>query len=257
MTARRWAAAAGAAVGLVYVMTAALSGRLNPMDRRPLLDGIAPPPAYRWVKPPPSLASGNQKPESGRFEVPLDPQAGSEAQVLSTKDAQMSIVLGEGSIPPQPGFSAVAVTITPLAPMATGAGDSRLIAGNVYRIQARYAPNGPPVTAVGTGAQLVLFYPPPLDNKIHDHVLVFSTDAVMWKPLQSTDSSFQQQVLADISQFGYFAVATTGTATKAGFPIGKVVYLSLIIGVVVVLAVGIIVSELRRRRTRNERSWRS
>ena len=257
MTRRRSTAIAGMAVALVYVLTAVVSGRLSPLARRPLLDGIAPPPAYRWVKPPPSLANGNQKPLSGQFEVPLDPQSGSEAQVLSTEDAQVSLVLGQGSVPPQAGFTSVSVTITPLAPKTNDAGDSGSIAGNVYRIQATYAPNGPPVTAVRAGAQLVLFYPPPLDGTIHDHVLVFSSDATAWKQLESTDSSFQQQVLANISQLGYFAVAATGTATKAPFPLGKVIYLSLIIGVVVLLAVGIIVSELRRRRTRQAKTKKS
>ena len=71
MRVRSLALGAGVAIALVYTATAVLSGHLSPLARRPLLDGLAPPTAYRWVQPPPELAATNQKPTPGRFVVKL------------------------------------------------------------------------------------------------------------------------------------------------------------------------------------------
>ena len=62
MRVRSRALGAGLAVVIVYAATAILSGHLSPLSSGPLLDGLAPPTAYRWVEPPPELAATNQKP---------------------------------------------------------------------------------------------------------------------------------------------------------------------------------------------------
>jgi hypothetical protein len=253
MTRTRLAVGSALVVAAAYILTAMLSGHLNPLTRRPVLDGFAPPAPYRWVKPPPALAPSNLKPASGRFTVQLDPQAGSEPMVLTTTDAQVSLVLARGTIPPRPGFSRAAVTVTPLAPRQTAVSKTFSIAGNVVRIHAAYAPGGPPVDTVRAGGQLVLFYPPALDNLHHDHAILYSRDGVGWQELLSQDASAQQQVLATITRLGQFAVGEKATGTAAAFPIGKVIYYALIIGAVVLFAVGIITSELRRRRTKSQK----
>ena len=48
----RRALATGAGIALLYVALAVLSGHLSPLARRPLLDGFAPVPQYRWVSRP-------------------------------------------------------------------------------------------------------------------------------------------------------------------------------------------------------------
>jgi hypothetical protein len=252
MTRTRLAVITGVLVWAAYVLAAMFSGHLDPLARRPVLDGFAPPAAYRWVKPPPSLAAANLKPTPGGFEVTLDPQSGSEPQVLTTPDAQVSVVLGQGSVPPRVGFSRIDITVTPQAPRAVRVTENLSIAGNVVRIEAAYAPGGPPVDAIGAGGQLVLFYPPPLDHLLHDHALLFSTDGITWKELVSQDAAAQQQVLATITQFGYFAVGEKSEGTEKPFPIGRVIYYALIIGGVGLIVVGIVVSELRRRRAKTK-----
>ncbi len=251
MTRRRAGIWAWCAIALVYVVGAMATGRLNPLERRPVLDGFAPPPPYRWVKPPAALAADNQKPNGGIFQVQLDPTAGSVAQVVTTPDAQVSVVVGQGSIAPQSGVGHATIKITPLAPASTDAGPGLSITGNVYRIEGSYGSGGQPVASLRTGAQLVLFYPAPLTGVVHKHVMVFSADGRSWTKLSSQDSPFQQQVLASITSFGYFAAASTGAAApKPPTSVGKIVYYAVIIGVVALVVLGIIVSELRRRRTR-------
>ena len=70
---RRAARCARVAVVAAYVALAALSGHLSPLARGPLLDGIGPPQAYRWVSPPPDLASTNVAPSSLTRTLPLAP----------------------------------------------------------------------------------------------------------------------------------------------------------------------------------------
>ena len=123
----------GVLVVAAYLVATAVSGRLTPLARRPLLDGFVPPPPYRWVSPPPDLASSNKRPGVGRFSIDLDPTTGSQANVFSTPDTQVSLALAQGAIPPRAGDAAVALLIAPLA----ARGDASLppaveIAGNVY-----------------------------------------------------------------------------------------------------------------------------
>ena len=93
---RRNAIVAGLVSVTVYAALAALSGHLSPLARGPLLDGIGPPQAYRWVNPPPDLASGNQPPSSGVFHVPLD-ASGSRPEVFVTSDNQVTVVVPKGA----------------------------------------------------------------------------------------------------------------------------------------------------------------
>jgi len=53
MSRPRAAFLAGIGIVLLYLAGATLSGRASLLARRPLLDGLAPPVPYRWVKPPP------------------------------------------------------------------------------------------------------------------------------------------------------------------------------------------------------------
>src|SRR5204863_5039692 len=96
----RRAAAVGAALCLAYLVGAVVSASLGPASRRPILDGLAPPPMYRWVSPPPALASSNQPPSAGRSLIALDAAKGSAATVFSTRDFQASLALGEGAVAP-------------------------------------------------------------------------------------------------------------------------------------------------------------
>jgi hypothetical protein len=237
--------AVGAAVVLVYVAGPAVSGRLGPLTRRPLLDGFAPPPAYHWVNPPPDLAAGNQRPASGSFTVKVDPRTGSGANVLSTTDAQVSLALSKGAIPPLQGKSSVRFTIQPSAPVASATMPRGLeLVGNAYAIRASWSAGGPAVTELDAPAQLVLFYPPSSDNLVHRHTVVFSNDGKTWTAVSTTDSAAQQLATANVSELGWFAVASSVSGHPKPFPIGTVLeYVALGL-----LALYFLVSWIRARR---------
>jgi hypothetical protein len=70
--ARVRAAALGAAAVGVYLAGALVSGNLSVTARRPLLDGVTPPPPYRYVSPPPE-ATTKEKPASAELTINLGP----------------------------------------------------------------------------------------------------------------------------------------------------------------------------------------
>jgi hypothetical protein len=242
----------GAGVGLAavaaYLLLAMVSGRLSPLARRPLLDGFRPPPAYRWVSPPPDLAGHNQRPASGSARIHLDP-GGSAAAVFATSDAQATLVFPARSFPVMSGASAVTVRVDPIAPPTSASVPTGLrIAGNVYRITATYVPSGGTVTSLRQPGQLTLFYPASPDTLLHKHWVLASPDGKTWTRLPTTDSPSQQLATANIRSLGQFAVGESASGTKAPFPVGRVVYYA-ILGL---LAAGLVFlfvrTELRLRR---------
>jgi hypothetical protein len=255
VSSRGRALAAGLVVGGVYLALAAVSGRLSPLARRPLLDGFAPPPPYRWVRPPPSLASTNQKPSSGRFAITLA-ATGSEAGVFSTDDSQASLALGPGAIKPSPGELSVLLQIVPLAPTASASVPSGMvIAGNVYRFTGVYRPGGSPVGKLKDPGQMVLAYPAAADALLHRHTLLRSADGRSWTADESIDSIAQQLVQGNVSELGYFAVGQATSGTPRHTSKGTIVYrVILIAGIAaIVAAIGLAELRIRRRRRRSGR----
>jgi hypothetical protein len=246
------AVAVGAAVALAYVALAVVSGHLSPFARRPLLDGFGQPQPYRWVSPPPALASGNKRPASVSTAIHIDPHSGSQADVVSTSDVQASLALGPGTFPPKGAATDVRVTVKPLAPGGFGsAGGGRTLFGNVYRIQATYVPGGAKVSRLAGPGQLTLFYPAAPDNLLRRHVVLESIDGHTWKALPSDDFQGAQQASAQVTSLGYFAVGQSATGSKASAASkGRLVYY-LILGVLVGGAVAaLVVAEVRIRRSR-------
>ena len=105
---RSHALAIGLVVVALYAGLAAWSGRLSPLARGPLLDGLGPL-NYRWVSPPPELASTNQPPSAGRFVLPLRAD-GLGSQVVFTSDNQVTVIVDEGSVGPSEGQRSVELT---------------------------------------------------------------------------------------------------------------------------------------------------
>jgi hypothetical protein len=244
--------ASGLAVATIYLAVAVWAGRTGPLVRRPLFDGFAPPPPYRWVSPPPSLASQNQTPASGRFEVDLNPQTGSQATVLSTDDNQASLALDDGTISPVPRQGSAIVTIVPLAAEGFGPAPAGLeVAGNVYRIQAAYRPSQEQIVRMAKSAQVVLAYPAEPGTIRHRHSLLVSEDGRAWTAVTATDSHFQLLIQASVASFGYFAVGRTpGGAPTGGGGVGTIVIYGLV--GLAILAIGLVIlrTELRLRRQR-------
>ena len=207
MTDSRRALVLGLGVAGAYLVLATVSGRLSPFAGRPILDGFAPPPPYRWVSPPPDLAPTNKPPPAGRFSLRLDPATGSRADVFSTSDGQVSLAMCEGAVPSRPGQDSVTLIITPMAPAEGVEVPRKLqIAGNVYRIDAEYQPDGTPVRQLRSPARLVIAYPLPLDVAVYHHTTLHSKDGSSWSTTRSTDSLVGQLVHSDVTDLGFFAV---------------------------------------------------
>ncbi|MEX2274228.1 MAG: LPXTG cell wall anchor domain-containing protein [Actinomycetota bacterium] len=194
-----------AAIGL-YVAGAALSGSLSPLARRPLLDGVGPAIPYRWVDPPPLLENSNQSPTFGTFGLPLGPD-GSAADVLATRDLQVTLVTVRAMIPARPGAQRATVAIDPLDPADHAPVPEGLAAaGNVYRIRAAYDPGGP-VRRFGAEATAILVYPSLPTIHSEGHEMLFSPDGRSWETLASRDAPQLAQVEAVIDAPGYLLAA--------------------------------------------------
>ena len=248
---RRSLALGLAAVGL-YAAGASLSGHLSVFARRPLLDGFAPPPPYRWVSPPPALAGSNQRPLSGKASIPFTNGA-SQAGVFKTDDSQTLLVLLVGAIPPRPGQSSATLSLDPLAAGSFGHLPHGLqITGNVYRIRATYGPGGPPVTTLAKEGQIILVYPMPARNG-ERHTILASSDGRTWRRLPTVDSPIQHQASSDrVSALGYFAVGVAGGSGTAPPPSsgGSSVVLPIVLAAAGIVLVAVAWLEYRRRRRR-------
>ena len=249
MTSRRRIAAIGAALVLAYVAGAIVSGALDPSLRRPLLDGLAPPPAYRWVEPPPALASTNQRPASGRFSIQLDAKKGSAPGVFSTKDFQFSLALALGAIPPHGDDTSIALEATPLAPdrraqLPTG----MQIAGNVMRVRATYEPSGMPVDRFSPDGELGLVYPLLFQGVGYTDTVLRSDDGRAWTALETEDAAAQQSVHASVNAPGYYAVGQTASPSSGGGSATGSRSIAVVIAIVAILVGAFAV--LRRRSDR-------
>jgi hypothetical protein len=204
--ARRRAARAGLAVVVGYAVLAALSGNLSPMARGPILDGPLPLP-YRWVNPPPELASTNTKPAEGIFTLQMGP-GGVLGQVVLTPDDQATVVVDDGAIAPHGGDRQVRVQISPLDPATLSPpGDGLVTFGNVYRTAATYEPSGAKVTSILKPMDVILSYPATVNLRSASHSIYASRDGKAWTKLKSTDNHTMQQAEAKVSGLGYVQVA--------------------------------------------------
>ena len=204
--------AAGVAVVAFYAASAWFSGQVSPLARRPLLDGLAPPTPYRWVDPPPELASTNLAPAPGTFRVELGNRESLTA-VLTTSDAQVTLILPKGSFPPAEGARAVEVSIEPLAGSTVDPPPPPFeILGNVYRLGATYVPSDEPAE-LAAEARVVLTYP--FSAGVHPgNTIVHSIDGATWTTEDTNDLPSIQQADAPIDALGYVAVARDTTATS-------------------------------------------
>jgi hypothetical protein len=246
-----WARALGAGVALaiLYVAGAMLSGHLSPLARRPLLDGLAPPTAYRWVEPPPELAATNQAPTPLSLKVDLT-NKGSATVVPTTDDAQVTLILPQGAFAPADGQRGVGVSIEPVGPSSLSPPDAPLhIIGNVYALRATYAPSGNKAK-LQVLSTVVLVYPL-LANDHGAHTVIWSRDGTAWKPVKTDDLPSIQQAAGDLTDLGYVAVAgqpaspTAGGSSGAGSSLGTI---AIVAGLIVLAVVAGYVLRKRQRR---------
>ena len=177
MRSRRGALVLGVVIVAMYVAFAAWSGHLSPLAKGPLLDGLAPA-NYRWVNPPPELASTNEQPSAGEFPLDMGPK-GIEGAVVFTSDNQVTVIVIDGSIAPKAGQDGVDLTVTPLDPATLPApGDGLSVFGNAYAIDATYRPSGDPVRTADMSEpfDIILVYPSLTTMHASTHQLAYSAD---------------------------------------------------------------------------------
>jgi hypothetical protein len=235
---RAFALGAGIALAVVYAAGAVLSGHLSPLARRPLLDGLAPPTAYRWVEPPPELAATNKAPTPLSQQVDLT-NNGSATAVATTGDAQVTLILPKGAFAAAEGQRTVEVTIEPVGPSTVSAPDAPLhVIGNVYRLGATYAPSGKNARLEVLSTAVLVY--PLLANDHGAHTVIWSRDGSRWESLQTDDLPSIQQAGGDLDALGYVAVAGQPASPTAGGTSGSgssVTTIAIVAGLVVLAAV--------------------
>jgi hypothetical protein len=243
---RRRVAAAGLAVVLTYLGLAALSGHLSPLARRPLLDGYGGPVQYNWVSPPPELAGTNAEPPSGDFTMALTDR-GNRPDVLTTDDAQFTMIFVAGTIPPAAGQDQVHIVAEPIDPLTLEPPDAPLdFVGNAYRVRATYEPSGREIRSVDKPVETILVYPLPPNVHATSHAVISSPDGSRWEVSQGTDSPGNQQAEGPVRTFGFVAVGgdlqagaaspSTSVTTDSG---RSTLGIALIVGAVCAALVGI------------------
>lgn len=192
--------AAGLGIAGFYLAVAGLSFHAGLLPVAPVLDGLGPPPPYRWVKPPPDLAQGNQAPSPGSGTIPLT-SAGSAGSV-TTGDGQAQLLLDSNSVPASPGQTSVKVTLVPEDPNSIGPPPSGGFQydSNAYTIAAFYEPSNRPITSLS--AVVVMTYATDADR-------ILERSGSSWTSLNST-SAGSNQLFASITHLGTFSTAVLG-----------------------------------------------
>lgn len=245
MTGRRGLGAI-AALGALTVVLARLVSPAAPA----LYDGIfVQPPPYRWVSPPPDLASTNKAPTGGEGDIPVADGASKPATV-KTDDGQALVFFAQGNLLAA-GATAIHVAITPMSTPPPPPQGTKYI-GNVYLL------NG---AAVGAASPL----PTPVRVKAPGNVL-FRVPPVKFSTLQvqlfydnawhkTAWSAQTDYVSANLDQFGVVASVDGGTGpptdhtpAKSFSPVG-IIELAL-----TVLAIGVIVAAVIVQRRRGAAS---
>lgn len=250
---RRAVVWSGCLVALAYVLLAVASGRLSPLARGPLLDGLGPLAPYRWVAPPPELAATNQPPSKGRFDVTLGNQ-GSEASTFVLSDNQVTLILPEGVFRPKVAEIQVRLKVDPVDPATLGSPPAgQTIFGNAYRLSATYVPSGAPVEQLRAPIDAYLVYPVTATLTSANHQVATSPDGQEWTVQDGTDAHPLQQVEGPVPELGYVMVVGVLGSPASSAPGGGTGNRTLAIGLIVaavcvgLIGVGLI---LRGRRPR-------
>lgn len=193
--------AVGVAACIIYLVIGWLTASGGSWLLRPIFDGLAPPPDYRWVSPPEELADDNKTPARGKGTIPFE-AAGSAARSITTHDGQASVVFPAGALATQPEQASVEVNISPRDPVkAAPAPEDLTFDGNAYAVDANYQPSGQPATlSSGQQPSVVLRYP-----IFATRILQLNDSA--WETLPSNAVPQSLQVFANVDSLGIFVAA--------------------------------------------------
>jgi hypothetical protein len=196
----------GAAAAALYLAAGAYVWTRVPV--RLLYEGEAPPPPYRWVRPPANLPEPNQPPEAGTGTIPFTPDGSQSASVL-TDDGQSAVIFRFGAIVPRVGATSVKVSIIPLDPGTMASPPPGLrFDGNAYRMQAAY-PDGIPIS-LAQPVTVVLRYPR------HATMLLRSTGNG-WSRLDAHVVAGALQIFASTDRLGVLVAAAPVTSQSTAW----------------------------------------
>src|SRR5262249_40470440 len=243
----------GAAVVLAYLAAALLSSHLSPLARHPLLDGTGTPQPYRYVSPPPDLASSNQQPSSITKPVELS-QAGGSGYVF-TPDGQAAVIMGNRTfknLPAAKGQTSVVMKIQPLDPATLGAlPTGKQASGNAYSVTATFQPSGTTITEFGAAVTITLIYPPVASagGTPPPRTIMWSQTGTGWEPLATQDSHAGLQAATSTRHDGYFVVATPPLpATSATSSHVRLLAVVILVGLALFVVAGALYIVRTRRR---------
>ena len=201
---------AGAGLGLLYVLVAALTAQLSSRPVLPLFDGFAPPTPYAWVNPPPERAGDNVVPKAVERDIPLAPD-GVSATNATTDDAQAIVGLDTGSVPASPPDTGVKIRIIPGDAGALGPLPAGLRAvSNVYRVELAYIPSGTTVTRLAPKGTVALTAADTGDR------MLFTPDGQTWQEVAFRPYGQDHGVFTELETPGWFVVASSAGASPAG-----------------------------------------
>lgn len=217
---------------------------MHPAAPVPLFDGLPLPQApYRYVNPPPDLASSNQPPESGQATLPVQ-----DGQVpgggVQTGDGQVLVFFGLGALRASSSATSVSIRVDPVTdPPAPPAG--KQIQGNVYRVSATETPSGAAVTVV-RGYNITMRYPPGPFQELQFY------DGSTWQPLRTSTISGNPYAGATPTALGEMAAtAPAGASRDSLFTIlSRIVESYGLLLFIVVFGAIAVWQEIRRRRQR-------
>lgn len=191
----------GMGAGCLYLVIAAVTDGQAPMRVRPVFDGFAPPPPYRWVTPPPELAASNRPPESADRVVELT-AGGSPTVTTTTGDRQAEVVLEAGSVPPSPTETSVRVRVTPLDPATLGPIPPGLRPqSNAYRLSIAYGTSMQEMTSLARPGAMALTAAATADT------VLYSADGRTWSPREARPYGHTLGLFTPIETTGWFLLA--------------------------------------------------
>ena len=218
---------------------------------RPLFEGIGPPPAYRWVKPPAAFASGNVPPKASDTDIPLGP-TGSQQSGAQSEDNQLVLNLAPNAAPPHPPDTSVRIHIEPLDPATLGPPPAEFRPnGNAYQVTLTYQPSGAPVTTITAPGNILLTVP------LAAAGLLYSGDGRSWSKLPNPPVPGQPIVGGAFSSPGWYLGATHAQAPSTGGGGGGSSGIIIVAALVAGLALALGLYPLVRKRLRKPPSKRA
>ena len=211
---------------------------------RPLFEGIGPPPAYRWVKPPAALASGNVPPAPNDTDIPMGP-SGSQQSGAQSEDNQLVLNLAPNAFPAHAPDTTLRVHIEPLDPASLGPPATGLKPnGNAYRVTFTYQPSGTNAETVTQPGNILLTVPLPAAG------LLYSADGRTWSDIGKQTVAGQPIVGGPFNAVGWYEGATHATAASSGGGGGGSAGTIIVVVLVAVLALALGFFPLLRKRVR-------